>query len=120
MPGQTFTTYINAKRTGSVDAEFAQLESRAAKTLSGIQQKADAASRSLAGLTSGRGTGGRSPISQAYLNGFDQAKIKADSLAAAQQRLARQNSTLVRGLSTTAQTLQIVQGPLGPLAGRVS
>jgi tape measure domain-containing protein len=120
MPGQTFTTYINAKRTGSVDAEFASLGAAANKSLSGIQRKAEDVNRALAGLTGGRGTAGRSPIGQAYLNGFDQAKMKADKLAEAQQRLARQNSTLVRSLRTTADTLQIVQGPLGPIAGRVS
>ena len=122
MAGQTFTTFINAKRTGSVDAEFAQLEQRAARSLSGIQAKAEAATKALGGLTGGRGGGGvnRSPIGQAYLNGFDQAKIRADKLREAQERLARENSSLVRGLRTTGQTLQIVQGPLGPIAGRVN
>lgn len=117
----TFTTYINARRTSSIDAEFAQLEAKAGKTLSGIEKRAEAASRAVAGLTSGRGQGGaRSPIPQAYLNGFDQAKVKADRLREANERLARENSNLVRSLRTTGQTLQVVQGPLGPIAGRVN
>lgn len=122
MAGQTFTTYINAKRTGSVEAEFAAMGQRAERTLSGIQAKAERANRALAGLTGGRGSGGlgQSPVTQAYLGGFDQATMKAERLRQAQERLARENSRLVQGLRTTGQTLQIVQGPLGPIAGRVN
>jgi tape measure domain-containing protein len=120
MPGQTFTTYINAKRTGSIDSEFAQLGAAGTRELGKIQKKAQDASRAIAGLTGGRGAGGRSLISQSYINGFDQAKIKADRLADSQARLAREQSGLVRALRTTGNTLQVVQGPLGPIAGRVT
>lgn len=122
MAGQTFTTYINAKRTSSIDTEFAAVDARAQKTLSGIQQKAEAASKAMAGLVSGRGNGGlrSSPVGQSYLKGLDDTTAKTDRLAAAQRRLERENSQLVRSLRTSAQTLQIVQGPLGPIAGRVS
>jgi tape measure domain-containing protein len=122
MAGQTFTTYINAKRSGSVEAEFAALGARGERELGRLQTKAEAVNRAMAGLTGGRGRGGlgASPVSQAYLGGFDNAKQRADKLSESTARLARENSVLVRSLRTTGQTLQVVQGPLGPIAGRVT
>lgn len=120
MAGQTFTTYINAKRSGSVDAEFAQMGAAGKKNLGDIQRAADKANKAVMGLTGGRGTGGRSPVGPAFLQGLESAKIKADRLADAQRRLAQENTGLVKALRTTANTLQVVQGPLGPIAGRVS
>lgn len=123
MAGNTFTTYLNAKRSGSVEAEFAALGNRAEATLSGIQRKADAASKAIAGLSGGRGAGGRGSgpiVPQQSLASMEQARIRAERLREANERLARSNTNLVRGLRTTGQTLGIVQGPLGPIAGRVN
>ncbi len=120
MAGQTFTTYINATRTGSVDAEFSSLGNKAGATLSGIQKKAEAATKAIAGLSGGRGSGGRSPISSQMLQDMEAARVKAERLREANERLTRSQTGLVRGLRTTGQTLQIVQGPLGPIAGRVN
>lgn len=119
MAGNTFTTYLNAKRSGSVDAEFAALEQRGGKAFSTIQKNAEAANRAVAGI------GRNNPLNQWKVpprTGQDLEALtsRTEHLRQAQERLARENSSLVRALRTTGQTLQVVQGPLGPIAGRVS
>ena len=117
----TFTTYLRAESTNSIEQEFAKVGRTADKYLSTVEDRAKAATRALAGLRGGGGRGGLTPpVNRAFTSGLEQAEDRTKRLQSAQARLARENSGLVRGLRTTGQTLQIVQGPLGPIAGRVN
>lgn len=130
----TFTSFINARRTANAEAEFRAIEQMAVRTFGSIRQQAAAASRATADLT-GRRTGGASSTAarravqdaNAASNASDRlgrtSRTTArdlDRMREAEARLERQNSRLVRSLNTSAQTLGIVQGPLGPLAGRIT
>lgn len=140
MPrAQTFTSYINAELTGGTAQQFARLEAMSDRTFDHIRRQAQLTTRAMAGLMGGSGfagaTAGRPNMAstataavngrvlgeQAAIARATRATAAAQAVAAAQTvGLDRANSRLVRGLQATAPTLQIVQGPLGPLAGRIS
>lgn len=135
----TFTSYINVEPDKAIDAKFAALERRASSTFSRIAAQAAKANASVA-------AGMASPLRGGAIGGPTTGNLQAQ--ARAQRELARENqrtaaaaartnreldrtgtasararrevSSLERSLRTTATTLNVVQGPLGPLSGRIS
>lgn len=138
MRAQEFTTYINAAFDPSVDRNFDRLAQSATKAYSTVERAAASASRAAAGLVGGRGSAGLGTggprqaqqqaaatrtVAQANAEVATQANRAASATRAQGNdaaRAARQNQGLARSLQTTATALNVVQGPLGPLAGRVS
>lgn len=138
----TFTSYINSELPTNVDSNFNRLEAVATRTYSNIAKQAEAASRAAAGLVGGRGTGGiGGGLGSGQARGLQQQAAAARAVAdvngrvstssrraavdvaaqgAAAERAARQNSGLVTNLRALSTSLNVVQGPLGPLAGRIS
>lgn len=132
----TFTSYINVEPDRGIEQKFANLERQANQTFNRIAQ---AANRANAGLTAGVAARGPNTAvtaaamrmqadalrSVARANQSVQAEsgrtaTRLGQVAAASKRSAREVSAFERTMRTTAQTLNVVQGPLGPLAGRVS
>lgn len=135
----TFTTYINAKDDPSINTAFDKLTTKAVSSYDKIRQGALAASKAQLGLLGGSGSAGGG-VAATTRNIDGQAK-SVDALArsyrsaspnvtglitstraqgAASALAARHNNELAQSLRTTATALTVVQGPLGPVAGRVS
>lgn len=113
--GRKFTTFFSAKVDPNVDAQIARYESRVVKAYDNMQRAAARASI-------GPGTGG--------ISGFARGQQRLDQIAqkslrntraqeGANNRLTASQERLQRTLRATATSLNVVQGPLGPLAGRV-
>lgn len=127
----TFTSYINSELPTNVDANFARFESIATRTYGNVARAANAASTAAQGVT-GRGGGARGLEQQARaaraiadVNGRASSSSRRLSTDLSNQgrtaeRVARQNGALVRNLNALSTSLNVVQGPLGPLAGRVA
>lgn len=137
----TFTSYINADLEGDVDAKWKRYEQLATRTYDNIGKAAADANRQLAGLQGGRGLAGggtamRSNTSAAaaqarQMRAIDEVNRRVtrstEQTTRAFSRQSREMATtadrsnrVARGLSAVSTSLNVVQGPLGPLAGRVS
>jgi tape measure domain-containing protein len=133
----TFTTYINAQTDPNLEAAFAKQTTIATSSYATITKSALEATRATAGLLGGgRSTAGAQQANKAITDRAAATRsvttaaaaaerasarltsaVRSEGIAAAQS--ARQNQALARGLATTATALNVVQGPLGPLAGRL-
>lgn len=138
MRSSTFTTYINAREEPGAYAAFDKLAQVATARYATVTRAANEAARAAAGITGGRGSAGlgAGPTRDVKLLADTQrvlARASADTTKALtsnsaavrnQGRDAKQaaghNQALANSLRTTATVLGVVQGPLGPLAGRVS
>lgn len=133
----TFTSYINAELPSNLDGTWRRYEHLATSTFSNIEKRAEQASRAIAGLSGGRGAGGIGLKSGAagtqarqmreierVNKSLEQSTRKTsqgfDRQTRAMRGTAAESGRVVRGLSAVSTSLNIVQGPLGPLAGRVS
>ena len=133
----TFTSYINAELPSNLDGTWRRYEQIATSTFSNIERRAEQASRAVAGLSGGRGAGGIGLSSGAASKqarqmrevervnkSIEQSTRKTaqgfDRQTRAMRGTAAESGRVVRGLSAVSTSLNIVQGPLGPLAGRVS
>lgn len=135
MRTSTFTSYINVEPDQAIDAKFAALERQAQSTFNKIAASAAKANTAMSGQ---RGTGGmiggaNPAVMQAQaraLRDVERANQgvsaavtrntqKMGENAVATARAKREMSGFERTLRTTATTLNVVQGPLGPMAGRV-
>lgn len=137
----TFTSYINSELPSNVDANWNRFEAMATRTYGNIERRAQAASRATAGLIGGRGAAGVGGAGAGAARGLQQQAQAARAVAdingrvstssrnaavgiAAQGRAAehtaRQTSGMARSLTALSTSLNVVQGPLGPLSGRVS
>lgn len=133
----TFTSFINAEVPANTAQQFAKLEDIANKTFDSIRRQAILTTRATAGLMGGGsslagGNAARQTAAAAAANtrlaqtsmvvtrSSAQTTAQMARQASAQERVDRSNNAMVRGLQATATTLNIVQGPLGPLAGRVT
>lgn len=138
MRASTFTTYINTKEEPGAYRALDRYTDVSVARYGAIARAANEAARAAAGLLEGRGTAGRGQAQARDLGRIADAERSVAREAAAATRAANSNATavrnqgraaraaasdngiLARSLQTTARTLNIVQGPLGPLAGRVS
>ena len=134
----TFTSYINAEIDSGLDAKWARYEQVATRTYSNIARKAEEASRAVAGLNGGRGTGGAGlgraadmsrqaaqiraidDVNRKIARSSEDASRGLTRQARATTTAARESNVLSRSLSAVSTSLNVVQGPLSPLAGRVS
>lgn len=134
----TFTTYVNMEEAKGVDRALSSLESKANSTFARIASQAAKAST----LSNGTGGAGQSPQSIQALAGAErqravaiQATVSAQNAArASSARLTSQHmlesnaaraasketSNLERSLRLAAVAATVAQGPLGPIAGRLS
>lgn len=132
-----FTTYMNIVDDPAFDRKIQRFAETGARGFAKIRMAADQATEASNRLLMGRGSGGLGAgLATRGLN--DQATAarnaaraygevasvapRAASSTRAQARdaevAARANTTLARSLTATATALNVVQGPLGPLAGR--
>ena len=135
MPKSTFTTYLNVAEDRSSEAAFDRLAQTAVGAYGVITRAADEASRATAGLIAGRGSAG---LGTAINSNLRQRATEMRNLGAASERVGVQSDRTARAIKTegleaeraairhgrlteslrsTAVGLQVVQGPLGPLAG---
>jgi tape measure domain-containing protein len=133
----TFTTYINAVEAANGAAAFDRMAARAVSAYANITRAADQASDATNAVLAGRGSGGvgaqvnaalRTRVAETRNVGVasEVAASRTNALARATRAegeeaaiAARKNSALAASLRATAIGLNVVQGPLGPLAGRV-
>lgn len=138
MRSSTFTTYINTREEPGAYAALDKLERVAVQRYGTITRAANEAARAAAGIRGGSGGAGLAGNQSRDLKVLAEAqrsiaKASADSTrslggngaalnaqGAAARRAASGNEALAQSLRTTATALNVVQGPLGPLAGRVS
>lgn len=136
----TFTTYLNAKTDSTIDSAFARLQNVSTSTYGTIARAAEAAQKANAGLLGGKGSGGlgasntinralterataikqvsaAASSSVSHVSAFSTAVGRESVVAAG---AARNNEALARSLQTTARAFSVVQGPLGPIAGRLT
>jgi tape measure domain-containing protein len=128
----TFTSYVRSELDPRTGTAYRQLETIANRTYDSIARRAAAASTASAQLAAG-GTGGGGAAATKMARVLDAtaaaqtraAKAANDNSSAqrlhgtALREAATASIGLERNLSTLATTLNVVQGPLGPLAGRV-
>lgn len=137
MPARstTFTTYFNYVEDPQSSRNLDRFTNRAIANYATITRAADQASAAAAGLIGGRGFAGgrlnqdlrqRETLTRGVTAASERAAAASAQLTRATkaqgdeaQAAARKNSNLVRSLEATAVGLNVVQGPLGPLAGRV-
>lgn len=138
MPKSTFTTYLNVAEDRASEAAFDRLAQKAVGAYATISRAADDASRATAGLIAGRGSAG---LGTAINSNLRQRATEMRNLGTASERVGVQSDRtgrairaegveaersaikhgrLADSLRSTAAGLQVVQGPLGPLAGRVT
>lgn len=132
----TFTTYWNAKEAPAANQALDRFTDRAVASYATIARAADQASAASAGLVGGRGAANgaqlnqqlkqREAITRNVTSASERASVASGKLANALRHegdaaatAARKNSNFARSLEATATALNVVQGPLGPLAGRV-
>jgi tape measure domain-containing protein len=136
MRAAEFTTFITAVQDPAVDRKFDRLARSGIYAFSQITNAAKAASNAVDAAISGRGAGFSARGTQA----LREQAVAAQSAAQAAERIsratpaasaaqrantaataaqARQYQGLVRQLTATSTALSIIQGPLGPLAGRL-
>lgn len=127
-----FTTFITAEVAPTAEAEAKKLERIYDRTFSNIQVRAAAASRATAGLVGGgMGTArtASTMVSDASrVAAANQSVFRSSAVTTAQLarhgneigRLEHKNQALVNSLRSSATALQVVQGPLGPMAGRIT
>lgn len=142
MRSSTFTTYINTREEPGAYSALDRLAQVATSRYATVTRAANEAARAAAGLRGGIGGAGLGRIG----GGTQERDLRA--LASAQRRVAQASAETSRGLSngaraaqsygqsaqqaaqrttalatalhTTSTALNVVQGPLGPLAGRIS
>lgn len=142
MRSSTFTTYINTREEPGAYGALDRLAQVATSRYATVTRAANEAARAAAGLRGGIGGAGLGRIG----GGTQERDLRA--LASAQRRVAQASAETSRGLSngaraaqsygqsaqqaaqrttalatalhTTSTALNVVQGPLGPLAGRIS
>lgn len=127
-----FTTWITAAVSPTAEAEARKLERIYDRTFDNIRLRAAAASRSAAGIVGGGVAAGRPVGNQvAEANRLAAANInvaRTSALTVAQigrhgaaiAQLEHRNAALVGSLRSSATALQVIQGPLGPVAGRIT
>lgn len=115
----TFTNYIRTEYDPSSSNAYRQLESVAAKTYSSIAAQAARASSGVVGGAGGRGidSAAASQARAAQAAARAATSHRANTVAMAEESVVA--SRLSRSLDAVGSTLNVVQGPLGPLAGRV-
>jgi tape measure domain-containing protein len=133
----TFTTYINAQNDPGLEAAWSKNTNLATSSYATITKSAQEATRATAGLLSGgKSTAGGQAANKQISDRVAATKAVTVAAASAERASARltsavrsegaaaasaakNNQALARGLATTATALNVVQGPLGPLAGRL-
>lgn len=138
MRSTSFTTYLKTIEDKATEAAYDRLADKAVRAYATISRAADQASAATAGLIGGRGSAGlglqvnsalksRANETRAVALAQERAAVSSGKYSAALGREAlaakhadASNSGLARSLRATATSLQVVQGPLGPLAGRVT
>lgn len=138
MRSSTFTTYINTREEPGAYAAFDKLAQVATARYGTITRAANEAARAAAGITGGRGSAGlgSGPVRDLKTLADAQRQVARTSSESSRalgsnsnavrnqgkeaKLAAGHNQALARSLQTTATVLGVVQGPLGPLAGRVS
>lgn len=133
----TFTSYVNMEPAKGVDAALAQLERKANAAFSRISMRASAASSATNGA---RGVQTPAQIQtlvsaeRRHAQALQQTAHASNQAAAASSRLAGKHmlesnaaraaaastTTLERSLRLASVAANVAQGPLGPLAGRLS
>lgn len=138
MRSSTFTTYINTREEPGAYSALDKLERVAVQRYGTITRAANEAARAAAGIKAGTGGAGLAGSQSRDLKSLAEAqrgiaRASAETTRAlsgtsgalcnqeqAARRAATGNQALASSLRTTATALNVVQGPLGPLAGRVS
>ena len=134
MRERSFTSSINAEIAPGAEAQFLRLERMADRTFNHIQARAALAARATGGLvgggigTAGARTGMGAGAEATRIAAANAAITRSSALTTSQLarqsseigRLERRNAAMVQGLRSTATALQVVQGPLGPIAGRIT
>lgn len=138
----TFTSFINVEPAAGIDAALGRLEQKANATFGRIARSAAAAGRTTQSGGSGLGGGGANAGTIQGLAAAERSRASAiqrtaqaqDVAAAASARLtgkhllesnaaraaAASTSQLERSLRLAAVAANVAQGPLGPVAGRLS
>lgn len=129
MRASTFTGYINVEPARNIDAQVAAVERRVNASFARMQAAASKAGATTGGTVSniGAGAGGQRGNLVALVAAQNAAVISSSRLsrgmaleASAARLAAKETGGLERVLRTTAATASAVQGPLGPIAGRVT
>lgn len=137
MRAATFTTYINAQTDPGLEAAFDRQTRVATASYGTIAAAAKEATRATAGLLAGKGTAGiqsasraldvqtRSTRSATAAAADNERQAARTSLATRRQRdvaisTAQAHTGLANSLNTTATAFSVVQGRMGPLAGRLT
>ena len=127
----TFTTYVRSELDPRTGTAYRQLETIANRTYESIARGAANATR--AGSQVGNVNAGGGAAAASAARAYEQtaaAQARASSAANDNARTQRRSGLamaeaaaatggLQRNLSTLSTTLNVVQGPLGPLAGRI-
>jgi len=139
----TFTTFLNVEEAKTVDPAFAALERKATASFNRIAQAANRASAASAGgKVAGALGGGPAPGQVAAAAAAERTRAQAiqgsvraqREAAASSERLASKHilesnaaraaaastTQLERALRLTSIAANVAQGPLGPVAGRIS
>jgi tape measure domain-containing protein len=111
--GRKFTTFFAAKVDPNVDQQVARYESRVVRAYENMRKAADKAS---AGPRLGGTNNAQRGLEQQTLRTSRANQVAARST----DQLTHSNERLQRALRGAAISLNVVQGPLGPLAGRVT
>lgn len=138
MARNTFTTYLNTAADNAELAAFDKLGSKALSTYGAISRAAEQASASAAGLIGGRGSAGLgvnvTTALKSRATAIGEVGRASSSAAGGVDSLNRatlRNDVETKGatatqkafasaLRNTAIGINVVQGPLGPLAGRIT
>ena len=135
---RTFTTYMNVEVGKGNDRALSTFERQANDSLRRVQQTAERAGAVATGITPGTGSpariqmlAGAERARAAALQGVTRATREADAAAHrhagglllesnAARAAAANTSRLERSLRLAAVAANVAQGPLGPIAGRLS
>lgn len=135
MRTSTFTSYINVEPDQAIDKKFSDLERKASASFGRIAASAAKANQLMSGSVGRPGAAGASPTqmqaqaralrdvareNQTVSREVVNTTRRMNEQATAAGRARREITGLERTLRTTATTLNVVQGPLGPVAGRIS
>lgn len=138
MPrSDNFTTFMGIVEDPAFDAKVNRFAQTGARGFARITMEAQRASEAVNKMIVGRGTGGlggsgasvalqrEAAAARLAARGYSEMASVTPRAAAAQRQQTREaqegtraNQALARSLTATATALNVVQGPLGPLAGR--
>ena len=133
----TFTSYLNVEPAKGIDQSLAALERKTNAALNRITQRAAAASAATSGGRPGQASAAiqrQAAAEREHAAALQRTARAADQAAAASQRVAAKHllesnaaraaasstTALERSLRLAAVAANVAQGPLGPLAGRLS